>query len=143
MAYHLHFFHFHADCFVAVQLPVFQGVIPTWRMFSDNRIIYPAIGIFTVLQLVYTYVLWFQEIFDIVLVSTRNWIIILAMGKACFLSSELGRPWNAGCPAGMAGLISDFYRFQINHAGFKRKKATICGKCETNGTTLPKTRFPG
>ena len=63
----------------------------TTRVFSGNRSIYVAIGILAILQLIYTYVPWFQEIFDTASPGVRDWILILVMGVASFLVIELDK----------------------------------------------------
>lgn len=63
----------------------------TTRIFSGNRSIYVAIGILAILQLIYTYVPWFQEIFDTASPGVRDWILILVMGVASFLVIELDK----------------------------------------------------
>ncbi len=63
----------------------------TFRIFRGNTTMYVAIGILVVLQLMYTYVPWFQEIFDTAPLSPKDWILVFAMGVATFLIIEMDK----------------------------------------------------
>ena len=63
----------------------------TLRIFRGNKTMYVAIAILAVLQLMYTYVPWFQNIFETAPLDARDWILILAMGLATFLIIEMDK----------------------------------------------------
>ncbi len=63
----------------------------TVRIFYGNKVMYIAMGILAVLQLMFVYVPWFQDIFGTASLRTREWILIFAMGLATFLIIEMDK----------------------------------------------------
>ncbi len=63
----------------------------TRRLFFGNRYIFISIGILAVLQLIYTYVPWFHDLFDTASLQAQDWILIIAMGIATFLIIEMDK----------------------------------------------------
>ena len=63
----------------------------TKRIFFGNRYIYISMGILAVLQLLYTYAPWMQDLFDTAPLRPKDWIFIIAMGLATFLIIEIDK----------------------------------------------------
>lgn len=63
----------------------------TVRIFYGNKVMYIAMGILAVLQLMFVYVPWFQDIFGTASLRIREWILIFAMGLATFLIIEMDK----------------------------------------------------
>lgn len=61
----------------------------TVRIFVGNRILYVAIGILVILQLIYTYVPWFHDLFGTTSLKVEDWMWVFVMGMATFGGIEL------------------------------------------------------